>query len=247
MIRLNPAHDVEALGTRFGERRRIQIRDFFLEEDAERVHEVLLNETPWWVAYNDGERVAQIRPEEAARLSPEQVAEITAGIHHRARIQYQFLYQYYPLFSKYFTPGTPWLPIYEIYEWLNSEPGLDFFRRLTGRSDIRWADGHATLYRAGHFLKYHTDEQPDQQRIAAYVLNFTKGWGRDWGGFLQFFNDQYDVEEGLRPVFNALNIFLVPMDHSVSMVASYAPGMRFSVTGWLRGDDPPGEFNRHGS
>ena len=244
MIRLNPAHDLTALSNEFAKRRRLQIRDFFVEQDAERIHEVLLHQTPWWVAYNDGERVAQITPEDAARLSPRHVAEITAGIHERARVQYQFLYQYYPLFSKYFTPGTPWLPIYEIYEWLNSDPALDFFRKLTGRPDIRWADGHATLYRAGHFLKYHTDEQPSEQRIAAYVLNFTKGWGRDWGGFLQFFNDQYDVEEALRPIFNALNIFLIPTDHSVSMVSTYAPGMRFSVTGWLRGDDPPGEFNR---
>lgn len=247
MIRLNPAHDVDALGSSFSERRRLQIRDFFVEEDAERIYEMLLEKTPWWVAFNEGERVAQIRPEQAALLSPEQAAEITAGIHQRAQKQYQFLYQYYPLYSQYFAPGSPWLPIYEIYEWLNSDASLDFFRKLTGRPDIRWADGHATLYRAGHFLKYHTDEQPNEQRIAAYVLNFTKGWGRDWGGFLQFFNAQYDVEEALRPIFNALNIFIIPADHSVSMVSNYAPGFRFSVTGWLRGDDPPGEFNRRGS
>jgi SM-20-related protein len=246
MIRLNPAHDAEALANRLVERRRLQIREFFITEDAERVYDALRNQTPWWVALNDGPRVAQIRPEEAAAMSREQVAEIMAGVQRRAQTQYQFLYEYYPLFSRYFTPGTPWLPIYEIYEWINSEAGLEFFRTLLNKPDIRWADGHATLYRAGHFLKYHTDEKPEDKRVAAYVLNFTKGWGRDWGGFLQFFNEDYDVEEALRPLFNALNIFLVPMDHSVSMVSTYAPGLRLSVTGWLRADEPPGEFNRKG-
>jgi Rps23 Pro-64 3,4-dihydroxylase Tpa1-like proline 4-hydroxylase len=246
MIRLNQAHDIGTLARRMGERRRLQIRDFLVKEDAEKVYDALLHETPWWVALNDGDRVAQIRPEEAAALSREQVAEIMAGVQRRAQVQYQFLYEYYPLYSRYFTAGTPWLPIYEIYEWINSAPALNFFRTILNRPDIRWADGHATLYRAGHFLKYHTDEKPEDQRVAAYVLNFTKGWGRDWGGFLQFFNQDYDVEEGLRPLFNALNIFLIPTDHSVSMVSTYAPGLRFSVTGWLRADEPHGEFNRNG-
>ena len=72
------------------------------------------------------------------------------------------------------------------YEFINSPRFLEFVRRLTGLDDIRWADGHATLYRAGHFLKFHTDEKPADKRRAAYVLNFTKDWGRDWGGLLQF-------------------------------------------------------------
>lgn len=247
MIRLNPAHDPEALSSVFTERRRLQIRDFLVEEDAERIYQMLIEQTPWWIAFNDGEKVIELTPEQTARLTQQEAAEIQSGIHKRAQVQYQFLYQYYPLFSRYFTPGVGWLPIFEAYEFLNSEPVLNFFRKLTGRPDVRWADGHATLYRAGHFLKYHTDEKPTDQRIAAYVLSLTKGWGRDWGGFLQFFNDRYDVEEAYRPIFNALNIFLVPTDHSVNMVSTYSPGLRFSITGWLRADDAPGAFDRSGS
>ena len=244
MIRLNPAHNVDALGRGLVERRRLQIREFLVAEDAERVHRMLAQETPWWTAFNDGERVAQVAPDVAARLTPQQVAEIQAGIQQRAQTQYQFLYNYYPLFAHYFMPEVPWLPVFEAYEFLNSEPMLGFFRQLTGRDDIRWADGQATLYRAGHFLKCHTDEQQQENRIAAYVLNLTKEWDRDWGGYLEFFDANHDIEQAFRPIFNALNIFLIPAPHSVGMVASYAPGMRYSITGWLRGDDPPGEFNR---
>lgn len=247
MIRLSPALDADSLGRQLADRRRLQIRDFLVAEDAERIHAMLAAQTPWWTAFNDGERVAQVSPEIAARLTREQAAEIHAGIQLRAQSQYQFLYDYYPLFAHYFMPEVPWMPLFEVYEWLNSEATLAFFRRLTGNDDIRWADGQATLYRAGHFLQCHTDEQKDEQRLAAYVFNLTREWGRDWGGYLQFYDSNADIDHAFRPIFNALNIFLIPAVHSVGMVAPYAPGMRYSITGWLRGDDPPGEFNRSGS
>ena len=239
-IRLNPALDAEALARDYAQRRRMQVREILEEESAERVHSMLAQETPWWVAFNDGDTVYQFPPEQVRILTAEQVAAIRQGIQHRAQFHYQFHYEYYPLYSRYFDPRAPRLPIYEAYEFINSEPVLAFLRTLTGAPEIRWADGHATHFRSGHFLKYHTDDKPEDRRVAAYVLNFTKGWGRDWGGYLQFFNDRYDVEAAYRPVFNALNIFTVPMDHSVNQVASFAPGSRLSITGWLRADAPPG-------
>jgi SM-20-related protein len=244
MIRLNGAHDVECLGRRFATDRRLQIRNFLMEEDAERIHRMLAEQTPWWTAFNDGKRVAQVSPEIGARLTPEQIAEIKAGIQQRAQRQYQFLYDYYPLFAHYFLPEVSWMPLFEVFEFLNSAGMLDFFRLITGRRDIRWADGQATLYRAGNFLQLHTDEQKEEQRIAAYVLNLTRDWESDWGGYLQFFDGNYDVEHAYRPIFNALNIFLTPASHSVGMVSTYAPGCRYSITGWLRGDEPPGAFGR---
>jgi SM-20-related protein len=239
MIRLNPALDVQDLAQRYAAKQRLQVRDILERESAEQVYAMLAEQTPWWVAFNEGEKVHQLPPEQLRLLSPQQVAEIMRAIQERARAQYQFLYEYYPLYSKYFDREAERLPIHEAYEFLNGDTMMEFLRQLTGRPEIRWADCHATLFRAGHFLKYHTDENPTDRRIAAYVMNFTKAWGRDWGGYLQFWNERYDVEEAYRPVFNALNIFTVPMDHSVNQVASYAPGLRFSLTGWLRADEPP--------
>ena len=102
------------------------------------------------------------------------------------------------------------------------------------------SDAQATLYQSGHFLKSHSDKDSTGARAAAYVLNFTRLWERDWGGYLQFFNDEHDIELALRPIFNAMNIFLVPTDHSVGIVSPFAYGDRLSVTGWLRTDSPPG-------
>lgn len=239
MYAINPSLDRDQLARDYAQRGRLQIRDFLVPEHAERIHEILEKETPWGVAYNEGTRVVQLSAAQARALTPDQRQRISATINERARHGYQFFYYFFPMLEATLTADYPDLPLFEVLRFLNGDELLEFVRRLTGFGTIRWADAHATLYRAGHFLKYHTDEKPSDQRVCAYVLNFTKGWGRDWGGYLQFFNERYDIEEGWRPVFNALNIFTVPADHSVSQVAAYAPGSRFSITGWLRADAPP--------
>lgn len=241
---LNPGLNLPSLSGNYVAKGRGQIRDFFTEDSAERILHHLANDTPWGLAFNQGDSVTQLSAEQVKALTAEQQRQVAALVSEGARKGYQFAYQYYPLLANYFNPAQPRTPLFDVFEFINSAPFLDFVRQLTGLRSIRWADGQATLFRAGHFLKYHTDENPRERRVAAYVLNFTKGWGRDWGGYLQFFNDQYDIEDGLRPVFNALNLFTVPAHHSVSQIASYAPGHRFSITGWLREDEPPGPFRR---
>ena len=240
MIRLDPRHDPDALAAEYARNGRLQIRDFLEEADADRVLAALVDETPWGLVFNRGNQVVQLSPEQVAQLTPQQGQQLLQEIHERARGGYQFLYSAFPLYAAYLLPTAPRFPIFEAMEFVNSRAFLDFARSLTGLAEIRWADAHATQFRAGHFLKYHTDEMPTEKRLAAYVLNFTRDWGRDWGGYLQFFNDRYDVEQAYRPVFNALNIFTVPADHSVGMVSAYAPAGRYSITGWLRGDEPPG-------
>lgn len=244
MFRINPSHDAATLAANYAERRRIQVRDFLVDEDARRVGSILTTETPWGLVFNRGTEVVQLAPDAVAALSPEQQAALLREVQARAAKEYQFLYSTFPLLQAYTRRPELGLPIYEALEFVNSRAFLDFTRTLTGLEDVTWADAHATQFRAGHFLKFHTDETPAERRRAAYVLNFTEGWGRDWGGYLQFFNDRYDVEDAYRPVFNALNIFTVPSDHSVGQVATYAPAGRYSITGWLRADEPPAAIAR---
>jgi Rps23 Pro-64 3,4-dihydroxylase Tpa1-like proline 4-hydroxylase len=239
-MKLNSNLDVDGLARELAEKRRLQVRDIFEPQRADQVHAMLANETPWWMVYNVGDRVEQLPPEQLARLGPAQVEQIFSGIVERAQRNYQFVYAFYPIVGSYFDPAAPKLPILKIFEFLNSPPVLDWFRKLSGRPDVQWIDAQATLYQAGHFLKSHSDHDPANARAAAYVLNFTRLWERDWGGYLQFFNENHDIELALRPIFNAMNIFLVPTDHSVGLVSPFAYGDRLAVTGWLRTDAPPG-------
>jgi Rps23 Pro-64 3,4-dihydroxylase Tpa1-like proline 4-hydroxylase len=247
MTRINPALDAGRLARDFKRARgRMQVRDFLAAEDAEWTFDQLANNTPWGLGYNVGDRVEELSNAQLARLPVPQLRELSAGVVERARTQYQFLYHIYPLTTEYFNTGSQ-LPILKFYEFLNRPETLAWFGTLTGRQDIKWAHAQATLYAPGHFLKSHSDLEPHHNRRAvAFVFNFTRLWERDWGGYLQFFDDRHDVELAWRPIFNALNLFTVPHDHSVEMVAPFAGGPRLAITGWLRSDDPPGPFGRLG-
>ena len=240
-FQLNSALDIDALSRDYAVNGRLQVRDIVAAESAEEIYK-RLHSTDWWLTYNDGEQINRLPPEELRQITREKAAQIQQTVYRNAQERFQFLYNYFPLWTSYFSADYPPHPLFEIYEFINSEPFLQFARKLTGLEGIRWADGQGTLYRATHFLTGHTDEVPKEKRMAAYVLNFTKDWRTDWGGLLQFWDKNGDIDHAFVPTFNALNIFTIPANHSVSMVTPFSPGLRFSVTGWLRGDDPPGEF-----
>jgi Rps23 Pro-64 3,4-dihydroxylase Tpa1-like proline 4-hydroxylase len=72
-------------------------------------------------------------------------------------------------------------------------------------------------------------------RRVAYVLNLTaQEWRPQWGGYLNFFDKNWDVELAIRPRFNSLNLLAVPQWHSVSEVTAIAPVARYAITGWGR-------------
>jgi hypothetical protein len=216
---INPALDVEALASAYSQRGRVQIRDFPAQESAERIHEHLSHSTPGRRVQPGTARRAVVRRTGGA-LGPADRQRISAEVGRRARHEYQFFYHYYPLLEVYMTPGAPPSPLFGVFEFLNSDGVLARLRRITGLATVRWADAHATLYRAGHFLKHHTDEKPSAHRLAAYVLSLTKGWCRDWGGQLQFFDARGDVEQHFDP-HSTPNASTVPADHAVSQVADY--------------------------
>ncbi len=242
---LNSKHDPASLADQYAEKGRMQLRDILVPDAAEDIYQRLYK-APWHLAYNEGLKVHEHTPEQLQNISREKAAEIQNKVYKGAQQGYQFLYNHFPISSAYFAQGGKSVygeqgdALFAVFEYLNSPAMLDFFKTLTGHHNTVWVDAHATLYRAGHFLKFHTDENAKEQRLAAYVLNFSKDWGRDWGGLLQFWDKNYDVELAYRPLFNALNIFSIPADHSVSVVAPYCPGLRFSITGWLREGQPGG-------
>ena len=99
---------------------------------------------------------------------------------------------------------------------------------------VAFADAQATAYAPGDFLTGHDDAVGGKKRLAAYVFGLTPVWRVEWGGLLLFHGSDGDVDAGLAPRFNTLNVFAVPQTHSVSMVTRAAPSRRYSITGWLR-------------
>lgn len=240
MLVIDPQHDPAGLAAAYREQGRLQVRDFLTSDSAREIESLLGDRTLWGLCFNQGDHVAGLRAEDVASLTRDKWGQITQAVAAGARDGFQFFYRYYPLFTDYFDASRPPVPLFQVFEFINSAPFIGFMREVTGHPDIVWADAHATCFEAGQFLMRHNDEMPGAHRRAAYVLNFTRDWRPDWGGFLQFFDGNGDVERAFRPLFNAINLFEVPRDHSVEAVSPFAQGRRLSVTGWLRADQPPG-------
>lgn len=233
-LELSPLLDMESLARDYAVHRRGQVKGLLRPRCAERIFQCLIKETPWGLVYNNGTEVIELDHEEVLRLGPAGVQNLNPDIYARAQYEYQYLYYYYPLLTSYLSGKNPEFFLHRVLEFLNSEPMLDFIRKLTGIPEIIKADGQATLYRANNFLHVHMDEHSNEGWRAAYVLNFTKEWHHDWGGYLQFFDHEKNVEQAFVPTFNAINVFTVPKPHSVSYVPLYCPGSRLSITGWFR-------------
>lgn len=215
---------------------RVHLPHFFMPACAERIHRCLEAETPWQLHLNDGARNFD-PPDEQLRLLPEasRVLLLDRIYDNAAANRFQGLYHTFPVYDAWHAGNHRDLYLMRVYEFLNSPAFLAFAREATGEPGISLVDAQATLYRPGHFLTEHDDRAEGKHRVAAYVLNFTRGWRPDWGGILQFIDTDGHVCEGYTPAFNALNLFRVPQRHSVSFVAPYARAGRYSITGWLRG------------
>jgi SM-20-related protein len=235
MLEINPHLDLAALAAEFAAKGRLQVRDVLTDASARGLLQLLAEQTPWGLAWQSGGSAGAqlIRAEQLASVP---TAELEAMARRAAADpEYGFVYHSYPLVTAYLERWNPGGPHERLLEELNDAAMLGLMRTLTAAPNIIKLDGQATLYGPGHFLRPHDDAESQRGRLVAYVLNLADGeWHAAWGGYLNFFDKDWDIEQAFRPRFNSLNLFRVPQWHSVGEVSSAAPTARYAVTGWAR-------------
>ncbi|SMF61823.1 2OG-Fe(II) oxygenase [Allosphingosinicella indica] len=235
-LRLNASFDPNEIAARFQTFRRLQIPNFLAPDCAEALYRELAESRAWVLTANRGEQVIDFREEMLAGFSQDDWIKLDKAVTLGGRFGFQFRYDTIRLKDG----GAAQVPLLAAFtDFLCSDEIVAMFRTITGADDIGFADAHASRYRPHHFLTTHDDRIEDQGRRAAYVLNLSPGWRPDWGGLLQFYDAQGNVERGYTPAFNTLNIFSVPQPHSVTWVTPLAAQPRFAVTGWLRAGERP--------
>jgi Rps23 Pro-64 3,4-dihydroxylase Tpa1-like proline 4-hydroxylase len=237
LLQLNPELDRQGLAREFQRVGRLQVRELLTPDSAAQVQDILVRRTPWNLAIQSGSdaRTRLIRTQELAAMSSAQRQELVADVGATADQDYAFAYQSYPLVMAYLERWQPGSPHERLLEELNSPEILAFMREVSGMADIVKMDGQATLYGPGNFLWPHSDAESERGRRVAYVLNLTLGeWKPQWGGYLNFYDSDWDIEQSFRPRFNCLNLFRVPQWHDVSEVTAAAPLARYAITGWAR-------------
>jgi Rps23 Pro-64 3,4-dihydroxylase Tpa1-like proline 4-hydroxylase len=238
LFTLNPDLDRAALAATFARDGRVQVRSFLTDETAKEVGTILARETPWGIAWQAGEQdgpQAIEAPELRAAAREKQTAINQATYRSAAAGEYAFQFARYPILNAYLGKWHEGSPQDLLLEYINAPEFMSFVREVTGIPELVKADAQATLFAPGQFLGKHSDSHVAEGWKVAYVMNFCPDdWNPDWGGYLNFFNEDGDIVAGYRPRFNALNMFSVPRPHAVSFVPPFAPIGRFAITGWFR-------------
>lgn len=236
LFEINPGLDRAQLARAFGEHGRVQIKDVLTVRTADEIHHVLARGTSWGLAWRAGtEGPAHLRKRELAAMPPAGRAELARKAEAAAgRGDYAFSYAQYPLLDAYLEKWDEGSAHDLLLEHINDAPFLGLVREVTGVSTLIKADAQATLYAPGQFLAVHDDSHVAEGWRIAYVLSLARDWRPDWGGYLTFLDDDGDIVAGLRPRFNALNLFAVPQRHNVTYVPPFAPIGRYAITGWVR-------------
>ena len=226
--------DAAALADEFRRCRRVRIQPFLDEESARHLLEHIRSRDDWRLVVNAGEKVFEIDRPGQRSMSAAQWRQLDQLVGEAAGKGFQFRFESIRVPDDETERRQRASLLDQLALFLSHPETVDFFRQVTGAADIAFADAQATCYSAGHFLTTHDDGVEGKARRAAYVLGLTEGWRSGWGGLLRFHASNGDVEEAWAPRFNALSLFAVPQTHSVDVVAPYAEGSRYSVTGWLR-------------
>lgn len=231
---LNPKLNIEQLTTQYSSHRRIQIFDVLASEAAEQLYTCLAHEVPWGLAFTDGTKPQLLHADEIAAFDQSAWLDVINKAQGRSigAHQFRFAYNSYMMVEAYQGQRDPGLLLHKVLEFLNSGEFIGFMHRITTCTDVRSVMAQATRYMPGHFLTRHNDLVGAEYRRVAYVLNMTKSWRADWGGLLEFEDEQGNATETFMPTFNSLTLFQVPMWHHVSYVAPFAAAGRYAITGW---------------
>ncbi len=238
-MRLRKGINASKYAARFQAEGRIQIPNILREKDARSLIEVAQIENTWNLVFFANERHFDLSAEGWRDLEADKKATTLGIVHNEARQSFSYMFDNIALYDRYHEGRLLPDKLREVFEFLNGDDYLSFVREVTGFDDITFADAQVTRYGPGQFLTIHDDDVEGKNRRAAYVLNLTENWREDWGGYLQFFDEKGNITGAFKPAFNVLNMFAVPSQHSVGIVAPFAGASRYSITGWLRaGDDP---------
>jgi SM-20-related protein len=234
LFRISPDLPLERLGAAFRAQHRLHIPAFLEPAGAEALHRHLAQDIDWGCFLRADGRLWEIPAATRSNFTLRQEQDLAETAFAGAERGYTSFYECRRGISLKAEERAADPSILARYvDFMNSSGFLAFARRFTGVEDIAFINAQATRFVAGHFITPHTDGQELKSRKAAYVLNLTRDWQPQWGGQLQFIGEDGHVAAAYVPRFNALNIFLVPQMHAVSLVAPFAGGPRLSITGWF--------------
>jgi len=226
---LNLELDIDALRLAFAQDQRVRIDHVLDQSFAKEVETCLKQSVPFdYIFHRQGQDYV-VSEQKMARLSLPDRKKLQSELSELATQGVGFLYAGYRMEGQNLSAAPRVLK--RLFELVNTEL-LEKISSICDCPDIKDADGQFTRLTQGHYLTRHSDIVTAERRRLAYVLNFTRNWHPDWGGLLQFYENDGTPRDAWAPQFNSLVLFDVRHVHSVTYVAPHAAAPRFALTGW---------------
>jgi SM-20-related protein len=234
---INPSLDVGALANEFKTDRRLMVHNFLQADIAERMRSACKQHVPFSRHYVLNNMYHSKTAVEMDNLTQQDKESINKQVFSAASQGVGFIYEGYFKREIKTDPNSvanlELAFLHQVFDYLSSEEVLSTIKQITGNQDIIGAEPQYTRYAPGHFLTRHLDVIPGHARRYAFVLGLTKGWHPDWGGLLQFYEQDGTPRNAWIPQFNVLSLFDVSHIHSVTYVTPFAAEQRLSLTGWF--------------
>ena len=230
---LNPDLDRQSLREEYEVDGRIRINDFLEPEVSHQIRRYCLEEDPFDVVYFAYGKNQVATQADMENLNDKEKEALNLEIANAASRRVGFVYGGYMMGRSGAVENPRLKFLSDVFEYFNGETMLEFVSDVTGARDLSSADCQYTKYTPGHFLTRHRDDVSEHRRIA-YILGFSENWHPDWGGLLQFFQEDGTARDAWIPRFNCLSLFDIKHIHSVTFITPFAKAPRVSLTGWFR-------------
>jgi SM-20-related protein len=220
--------DWDAIKNEYQKDLRVRVDNIWTAEHANMIGQSLAKKTQFGHAYTQDGRAIESSEQTLASMSLAERKQLFGNLYKDASNGVGFWYGRHMV-----NPSSPKILV-DAKDYLNSEAALEKIRYISGRSDIKLASAQGTRYTAGNFLTRHNDILEREGRILAFVLSFTPKWHPDWGGLLQFYQNDGTPRDAWTPKFNSMTLFDVRHVHAVTYLPPFSPIQRLSITGWFR-------------
>lgn len=231
-LKLNDALDAKALKKAFKNNERILIQNIMDEKAAEATHTSLRTDIKWDLFFLNGGQATVITDHELNTMTNRRIKEMYSSIYTYAREHYQTMSYTFGLEVAHENNILPDLYLHKVHDFLNSEDVLKMVGDITGEKLVK-TDMVAHWHKHDHFRTSFSNFDGMGKRKIAFSLDLSKNWSPDWGGFLQYYDEEENIVEGYKPTFNSLTLHKDPQKTSISYVTAFALQPRLTISGWF--------------
>jgi len=228
---INFNHNIESLKEIYRTQAKIKINSIFEIPFAESLYSYAVNEKNWVLSTGiNKNKFEKMDSPQFSKMNELQIKNVAKSFSEN-----QFSYIFYRAMNNKLINVKDGFLEFLVRKYLSSPKFISLLNDITGLGITGLKTLFMSKYKPGNFLSPHSDKGNGR---LAFVINLTKNWKPQYGGNLNFLNDdRTEIIETFVPDFNNIVLFTVEDNketpHFVSHIAPGVKYNRYAITGWF--------------